>query len=81
MSNLFYKPLIPRSNLFLAAEILPEVKNLDIKLHQKIYSELHNVRNDKKNNSFYNDSDFIGALIFLSRGQGIPDGEIKKNCC
>lgn len=78
VSNFFYKPLIPRSNLFIAAEILPEVKNLDIKLHQKIYSELHNVRNANKNNNFYDDSDFIGALIFLSRGQGIPNGEIKK---
>lgn len=78
LSQFIYKPLLPNSNLFLAAEILPEVKKIDITLYQKIYWELHGVRNSKTDKEFYIDNDFVGALIYLSRGQGIPDVEIKK---
>jgi len=69
---------LPSDILFFAAEILPEVKNIDMAVYEKIYSDLHIVKTSWKDR-YPNVKIFIVSLIYLSRVQGLKDSIIKRN--
>jgi len=71
--------LLSKRNIFFIAELLPEVKNVDMKLYQQIYSDLHTIKNSKRKEKYYDYRDFEISLIYLSRVQGLNDSQIKKN--
>jgi len=59
--------------LYFVAEILPEVKKIDMNIYQKIYSNLHAVKSSSYPRIF------IISLIYLSKVQELDDKIIKRN--
>ena len=74
-----HKPWSSNQKIFFIAELLPEIKKVDMNLYEQIYTDLHTIKNSKCDGKYHDHRAFEISLIYLSRVQGLSENLIKKN--